>query len=192
MLRFFKRLFSGKGQDLEVEPVDFKDGLLRLRTKGDLPLKEQTVMISTPEGMIETLIHVRSYDQENGLYLAEVPESTRSEDLDRIGLRVDETTRISRVLSVSGRELPDFAGFTEDISVGGMRLSTSELLEPGKTYELTLQLDNAGRTSLKLQARVTWSANKANGTCHSGLRFHDIDVHAFRALARFIQARIQS
>lgn len=188
MFHFLKTMFSGgEPEKFEVEPVDFKDGLLRLKSDEPLPLKEQTVLSKTPTGVVETVLDIRSYDGRNQLYLAHVPEA--DESLEALGVSVDETTRVLSCLDVTGSTLPDLGGFTEDISVGGMRLRTGQLLEPGSLHDLTIRLDNKAGTKLRLKAKVSWSAHDASGTCHSGLRFRDVDAQVLRSLIRFIRAR---
>ncbi len=189
MLRFIKTIFSGgkEPQQIEVEPIEFKDGLLRLKADGPLPLKKQMVLTKCPAGLVETVLDVQSYDDISQTYLADLPEAR--EQLDELGVSVNQTTRVLRTLAVTGPALPEFGGFTEDISVGGMRLSTAELLEVGSVHQLTVKLDNSAKTKLKLKAKVTWSAHKANGTCHSGLRFQEVDSATLQLLIRFVRAR---
>lgn len=188
MLKYLKRIFFTRNTKLpEIEVIDFRDGLLRFRSACALPLSALTVRTNTPAGTIEARVDIQSYDPGNQVYLAAVSET--DDTLESLNVDISELSRLKRVLRVSSRDLPAYVGLTEEISLGGLRISTGKALEPGAQLELNIELDDPQQSSLKVNAEVHWSAHKGDGTCHSGLRFRGIDSSTFRRLAQYIQAR---
>lgn len=188
MLKYLKQIFFTRNTRLpEIEVVDFRDGLLRFRSACALPLTALTVRTNTPAGAIEAKIDIQSYDPGNQMYLASVSET--DDTLESLNVDISELSRLKRCLRVSSRDLPAYVGLTEEISLGGLRLSTSKALEPGTQMELNIEFDDPAQSTLKVNAEVHWSAHKGDGTCHSGLRFRGIDSTSFRRLAQYIQAR---
>ena len=119
--------------------------------------------------------------------LAKVADNDKT--LESLDIDLSKMARVQKVLRVSSRDLPAYMGLTEEIALSGIRLSTSEPLEVGQLLELTIEFDCHKIGTRKVKGRVEWSAHKGDGTCHSGLRFHDLDSVTFRKLAQYIQAR---
>lgn len=187
MFSFLNKLFGKKKDVPTVQVTGFRDGLLSFRSDGALNLQEQVVETPTPVGNMMTKVDIQSYDPGNQEYLAKVaPDDKTLESLD---IDLSKIARVTKVLRVSSRDLPAYMGLTEEIALSGMRLSTSESLEVGKILELTIEFDCPKVGTRKVKAKVEWSAHKGDGTCHSGLRFHDLDSLTFRKLAQYIQVR---
>lgn len=187
MISFFKKLFNKKDQVPTVQVTGFRDGLLSFRSENALNLIEQVVETPTPVGNMTTKLDIQSYDPANQEYLAKVQEDDKT--LESLDIDLSKIARVQKVLRVSSRDLPAYMGLTEEVALSGLRLSTSELLNVGHILELTIEFDCNKIGTRKVKAKVEWSAHKGDGTCHSGLRFHDLDSITFRKLAHYIQLR---
>lgn len=181
------KLFKREQEIPKVQVTGFRDGLLSFRSDGALSLHEMVVETPTPVGMMKTKVDIQSYDPSNREYLAKVNEGDKT--LESLDIDLSKIARVSKVLRVSSRDLPAYMGLTEELSLSGLRLSTSEPLPLGQILELTIEFDCQQIGTRKVKAKVEWSAHKGDGTCHSGLRFHDLDSITFRKLAQYIQAR---
>lgn len=187
MFAFFKKLFSQNEEVPKVQVTGFRDGLLSFRSDAALNLHEMVVEAPTPIGPIKTKLDIQSYDPSNQEYLAKVAEDDKT--LESLDIDLSKMARLQKVLRVSSRDLPSYMGLTEEVSLSGVRLSTSAPLELGLLMELTIEFDCHKIGTRKLRANVEWSAQKADGSYHSGLRFHDLDSVTFRKLAQYIQTR---
>jgi hypothetical protein len=187
MLNFLKSLFKKKQRVPKVQVTGFRDGLLSFRSENALTLQEQIVATPTPAGEMTTKLDIQSYDPSNKEYLAKVSENDKT--LESLDIDLSRMARVQKVLRVSSRELPAYMGLTEEIALSGLRLSTSEPLQVGQVLELTVEFDCNNVGTRRIKAKVEWSAHKGDGTCHSGLRFHDLDSVTFRKLAQYIQVR---
>lgn len=188
MISFLKNLFKKKEQVPTVQVTGFRDGLLSFRSDDALNLIEQVVETPTRVGNLKTKLDIQSYDPTNKEYLAKVKEDD-DKTLESLDIDLSNMARVTKVLRVSSRDLPAYMGLTEEVSLSGIRLSTSDLLNIGQILELTIEFDCNQVGTRKVQAKVEWSAHKGDGTCHSGLRFHDLDSITFRKLAQYIQSR---
>ena len=187
MFDFLKRIFSKNKEVPKVQVTGFRDGLLSFRSDDAMSQHEQVVETPTPVGVMKTKVDIQSYDPGNKEYLAKVSESDKT--LESLDIDLSKMARVQKVLRVSSRDLPAYMGLTEEVALSGLRLSTSEPLEVGRILELTVEFDCHKIGTRKVRAKVEWSAHKGDGTCHSGLRFHDLDSVTFRKLAQYIQAR---
>lgn len=181
------KLFNKKKEIPQVQVTGFRDGLLSFKADGALSLHEMVVETPTPAGVMKTKVDIQSYDPSNKEYLAKVADDEKA--LESLDIDLSKIARVQKVLRVSSRDLPAYMGLTEEISLSGLRLSTSESLNVGQILELTVEFDCHQIGTRKVKAKVEWSAHKGDGTCHSGLRFHDLDSITFRKLAQYIQAR---
>ena len=188
MFAALKKLFSKKKTEIpSVQVTGFRDGMLRFQSSDAVPLRALVVETPTPDGLKMTKVDVKSYDSENKEYLADVGEGDST--LESLDIDLSKIARVKKVLRVSSQDLPSYMGLTEELSLSGLRLSTSEALTPGKRLEVTIEFDEPSIGSRKVQCVVEWSAHKADGTCHSGLRFQDLDGLMFRKLAQYIQMK---
>lgn len=187
MFAFLKNLFAKNKEVPTVQVTGFRDGLLSFRSNDALSLREQIVETPTPVGKLKTKLDIQSYDPSNKEYLAKVTEGDKT--LESLDIDLSKIARVAKVLRVSSRDLPAYMGLTEEIALSGIRLSTSEPLQIGQILELTIEFDCPKVGTRKVNAKVEWSAHKGDGTCHSGLRFHDLDSVTFRKLAQYIQVR---
>lgn len=187
MFSVLKNLFSKKKDVPKVQVTGFRDGLLSFRSEDALSLRQQVVETPTPAGKMMTNVDIQSYDPTSKEYLAKV--SADDKTLESLDIDLSKIARLAKVLRVSSRDLPAYMGLTEEIALSGIRLSTAEPLTVGQIMELTIEFDCHKIGTRKVRAKVEWSAHKGDGTCHSGLRFHDLDSLTFRKLAQYIQAR---
>lgn len=181
------KLFKREQEIPQVQVTGFRDGLLSFRSDGALSLHEMVVETPTPVGLMKTKVDIQSYDPSNREYLAKVSEGDKT--LESLDIDLSKIARVPKVLRVSSRDLPAYMGLTEELSLSGLRISTSEPLPLGQILELTIEFDCQQIGTRKVKAKVEWSAHKGDGTCHSGLRFHDLDSITFRKLAQYIQTR---
>ncbi len=187
MINFFKNLFKKKQEVPTVQVTGFRDGLLSFRSADALNLHEMMVVTPTPVGKMMTKVDIQSYDPGNQEYLAKVADNDKT--LESLDIDLSKIARVTKVLRVSSRDLPSYMGLTEEIALSGLRLSSSEPLTVGQIIELTIEFDCNKLGTRKVKAKVEWSAHKGDGSCHSGLRFHDLDSITFRKLAQYIQSR---
>lgn len=190
MLDFLKNLLSPKKKEppARIEPMDFKDGLLRFRTDDPIVLAQRPVMAQSENGPLTFVLDVVSYDGNNKVYLAEIPEASE-QYLQTLGIDLEKTTRVRAHLKVQSPQLPDFTGLTEELSVSGMRLSTKSILKPRTELELSLRLDGPSPKTLKLNTRVAWSAHRGDGMCHSGLLYQNLPPAIFTEIAHYIKGK---
>lgn len=88
-----------------------------------------------------------------------------------------------------------------DISVGGVRIKTEQLLEPESKVVLKIFLPRFGKFHpgylkvfesdvgqyMQAISEVMWAEKDADGTCYAGLRFLDVDEDDWRALENLIR-----
>jgi PilZ domain len=187
MFNYLKNLFKKKQEVPTVQVTGFRDGLLSFRSSDALTLHEMMVETPTPVGTMMTKVDIQSYDPGNKEYLAKVADNDKT--LESLDIDLSRIARVQKVLRVSSRDLPAYMGLTEEVALSGLRLSTSGPLQVGQILELTVEFDCHKMGTRKVKAKVEWSAQKADGSSHSGLRFHDLDSITFRKLAQYIQSR---
>lgn len=78
---------------------------------------------------------------------------------------------------------------SSNVSAGGMFVATSDLLTPGRSVSLRLQLPDDG--DVLVPAIVAWrrDAPSEEGPAGFGVRFVDLDATAERAIGRFVAYR---
>lgn len=183
-----KLLFSNLGSTAKVELADYDDGLLSFRSESLLALERTVVSIETSFGRVMAEVDVQSYDAEHGVYRAQV--LNKEETLDALRVERREQVRLNRVMRVSSKSLPGFTATTEDISIGGARVCTSEPLKCGQAIEMKIDLDDVSLPPLRLVSEVRWTAKKADGTSHSGLAFREPTQLQVKTIQRFISSRL--
>lgn len=78
-------------------------------------------------------------------------------------------------------------GMTEDVSLGGLRLSSADRLQPGDSVAITLKFPEQGQVSVT--GVVVWSREfdeSGQRNFESGLRWTEIDAHAKARLNAFV------
>ena len=187
MFKFLKNFFT-KEQDIPtVQVTGYRDGLVSFRSDDALSLQELIVETPTPDGRMKTKLDIQSYDPGSKEYLAKFSNDDKT--LESLDIDLSKIARVPKILRVSSRDLPAYTGLTEEVALSGIRLSTTDALNVGDILELSIEFDCKKIGTRKVMAKVEWSAHKGDGTCHSGLRFHDLDSITFRKLAQYIQAR---
>ncbi len=171
-----------------IEPVEFSEGLLAFRCRRSLPFQALTVASRTSAGTVRANITVCSYDPGHRLYRARVTDCV--ETLARIQVAGRNAPRLSQAVRVSSRQIPKFFALTEDISSGGLRLATPDSMPVGAVLDMTLDLDDPVTPSIQVQGEVCWTAVKADGSHHSGVRFVGVERGQHRVLERYIENRL--
>lgn len=184
-----KKLLSSLLQSSPViEPIEYCDGLLAFRCQRSLPFEALTVTSLTTGGAVAAEIKVCSYDVNQRVYRAQLADC--EEALQRMQLQPRATQRLSQSVRVSSRQIPKFFALTEDISASGLRLATPEALMVGSRLEMSLDLDDPAIATIQVAGEVRWSAMKADGSHHSGVRFDHLDQSHQRILERYIESRL--
>jgi hypothetical protein len=171
-----------------IEPVEFSDGLLAFRCDRRLPFAPMTVASLTSSGSVKTRLEVCSYDVGLRLYRAQLVDG--GETLQKLKLPARGAVRLAQAVRVSSRQIPKYFALTEDLSVGGVRLATAQMLPIGAALEMSLDLDDPSLPSIRVNGEVRWSAIKADGSYHSGVSFVGIDRGQHRILERYIESRL--
>lgn len=189
MFALMKKLLSSLvGSCPVIEPIEYCDGLLAFRCDRSLPFEALTVTSLTKGGSIATEIRVCSYDVDHRIYRAQLADC--SQTLARMQMPSRGTRRLNQTVRVSSRQIPKFFALTEDVSVGGLRLSTAGPLTVGSQLDMSLDLDDPNIATIRVIGEVRWSAMKGDGSYHSGVRFEGIDTTQHRILERYIESRL--
>ncbi len=189
MIILFKKILSAFSQSVPViELVEFTDGLLAFRCEKTLPFEPLTVSASTDLGPIAGRVEICSYDPSQRIYRAEVHDAART--LAKWNLPARGTSRLVQSLRVSSPQLPRYFALTEDVSVSGVRLVTDSALRIGVPLEMSLDLDDPAVPTIRLNGEVRWSARKADGSFHSGVRFIGIERGHHRTVERYVTERL--
>jgi hypothetical protein len=173
-----------------IEPIEFSDGLLAFRCENRLPFELVTVASLTSQGSVLTKVEICSYDTNQQLYRAHLGADCAEETLQRLELPARSALRLTQALRVSSRQIPKFFALTEDISSSGLRLATPDKLPVGSNMDISMDLDDPAVPTIQVKGEVCWTAMKADGSYHSGVRFVGIDRGQFRMLERYIESRL--
>jgi hypothetical protein len=172
-----------------IEPIEFSDGLLSFRCARSLPFQSMTVASPSSVGSILTRLEICSYDAGQRLYRAQLTDCAETA-LRKLQVPTRGTQRLAQAVRVSSRQIPQFFALTEDISSSGVRLATPGMLSVGASMDMSLDLDDPAIPTLRLNGEVCWTAMRADGTYHSGVRFVGIDRGQHRILERYIESRL--
>lgn len=170
-----------------VEFVNYRDGLLVVRSKKALKTSNNVVKLKTHLGTVLAEVLVESFDTNEQVYRMKLfnIESVLSEhETDR-----RDYPRLSKVLRVTSQSFPGYSANTEDISCGGVRVVTSGPLELG-SIDFQLELDDPDVPPLNINADVCWTAVKYDKQFHSGLRFQQISPTSEKHIREYIRHRI--
>ncbi|MBI2265806.1 MAG: PilZ domain-containing protein [Armatimonadetes bacterium] len=91
-------------------------------------------------------------------------------------------TRLNRVLSVRSKDLRTHRATTRDISLSGLKLVTSENLEPRRALELIIDLE-CGLEPAKAEGVVVWTNQE---TREAGIVFSHVPGPDLERIQRFI------
>lgn len=183
MLNQLKNLFTPT-----VEFVDYADGLLVVRSNKALKTNNTSVKIKTHFGTVVANVLLESYDKENKVYRLTVFD--KEVILDSLDAERRDHPRLNKVFRVTSQSFPGFSANTEDISAGGLRVKTSEKLETHQVIEFQLELDDPEIPAFRILGEVCWTAVKADGSYHSGLRFQNLNPRIEQIITRYIKDRI--
>ncbi len=82
-----------------------------------------------------------------------------------------------------GQTVGEGMGRTLNVSTGGLLLETTFCIEPGRTVQLTLALEDR---LLDFRGTVVYSSTTDENLCQNGVRFLEMDADARSFLAEFI------
>lgn len=104
----------------------------------------------------------------------------------RVPVGVETTYQVLNDLS------PPRFGMSEDLSLGGMRITPSERLDPGERVSVHFTLPREGKISLT--GVVVWSRVSSNGgdACDAGIRWVEVNPSAQARLNAFLTDRTRS
>lgn len=171
-----------------VDFVGFEDGLLIVRSKKALKTNNTTVKLKTHLGTVLAHVLVESYDTESQVYRLTLFE--RESVLEPLENDRRECPRLLKVLRVTSHAFSGYSANTEDISTGGIRVRTSGPLETKQLIDFQMELDDPQIPPLHLVANVCWTATRADGKFHSGLRFQQLNTNTERTIGRYIKDRM--
>lgn len=191
MFHLAKRFLLSMFQSFPViQPLEFSDGLLAFRCDRSLPFERLTVASLTSAGSVVARLEVCSYDNSQRVYRGQLENCQETLSLMQLPARIGP--RLPLAVRVSSRQLPQYFALTEDLSLYGLRLSTADPLAAGAGLEMDLDLDDPGLPTLTVSGEVCWSAMRADGSYHSGVRFSGLGGAAQRALDSYIERRLES
>ncbi len=189
MFDFIKKIFTASnGKGPVIETVGFSDGLLSFRSRRSLGFQSLTVSSLTSHGSVSAEVDIQSYDAGQQIYRAVLKNRTQA--LRNLELQARGTERLPKAVRVSSADLPNYFALTEDLSVDGVRLSTTHPLQVGRSFEMSIDLDDANTPLLNVTGEVRWTASKADGSHHSGMGFVGLGPSEHRTLTHYIQSRI--
>lgn len=183
MLNNLKKMFAPT-----VEFVDYEDGLLTVRTSKKLGEKNTSVKLKTTKGTLYAEISVESYDEANGVYRLRLYDHEMI--LDQLDFERRGGPRLLKIIRITSPSFPGFAGMTEDISVSGVRVTTTGPVEVVLDIQVKMELDDPELPPIDCYADVAWTSAKLDGSYHSGLRFQAMTTEQSRAIRRYIEDRI--
>jgi hypothetical protein len=171
-----------------VEFVSFEDGLLAVRSKKALKTNNMVIKVRTHLGTVVANVLLESYDKESKVYrltlydkevILNAPEAERR-----------DAPRLNKVLRVTSQSFPGYSANTEDISASGIRVRTSGPLDANTVIDFQMELDDPQIPAFQVRSEVCWTAVRADGSYHSGLRFQHLDPNIERVITRYIKDRI--
>lgn len=171
-----------------IEPLEISEGLLAFRCSASLPFGWVAVSHGAATQRAVTRVCICSKEPETQVYRAQWEAGALQQAWSELGGRLEP--RLAQAVRVASPDLRGFFALTEDVSTGGVRLATPERLVAGTVLPLRLDLDDPRLPCLAVRGEVRWSAIKADGTCHSGIRFLDLERTQERNLARYIESRL--
>lgn len=179
---------GGEGPPIIIEPVKFEDGLLKFKCQEKLKLKATKLYAPSKIGHIEVQMEVLSFDKETGTYRGKMKDETFALDAMQMGKRKE--FRLETTVPFLTEDVKDKRGVTEDISLSGARLRTSQALKPGSFVGIELKFSDPTIDDLPLRCEVVWCAPTRKGQFHSGVRFFTIEKAQKAVLKRYIQNKV--
>lgn len=184
-----KKFFGqNKGPKPQIRPMVFTDGLLSFRCDTELPLQKVYVMAPTKNGEMEVEIEVMSFDKEDLVFRGKVADEVFA--LDAMQLERRGEFRLSYGAKVACAEFKGGYGKTEDLSLSGIRIATANELTRGSYLNFAIHLGAPDLETLNIQCEIRWSAQKKNGSFHSGARFVGLQQSDAKKLSRFIKNKV--
>ena len=95
--------------------------------------------------------------------------------------------RLGRILRVCSAHPPHFQAYTEDLSMGGMKLRTQGELKAGEFLECQVEFDDAMVARINVECTVRW-CRKAEEGWDVGLEFCGLSPDTKSRLAWFLKA----
>lgn len=172
----------------DADYVDYDDGLLLFRTGRKLKPETSRVNLRMSYGKVVAHIILESFDESTSVYRARLLNYEVVTDYLDSEKRL--TVRLPKVFRVTSSDLPGYAATTEDISLSGVRLTTTAPLEQDLDLDLKIELDDPEIPPMVLPAIVKWTATRVDQGFHSGLKFTGLTRQQERIIERYIDERI--
>ena len=89
------------------------------------------------------------------------------------------------------QHFPGYSATTEDISLTGMRVTTTEPMEITHDVLVSVELDDQEVEPFQVYADVAWTGVKHDGAYHSGLRFLGMEHETKLTIRQYISTRLK-
>ncbi len=172
----------------DADFVDYNDGLVLFRTGRKLKAETARVNLRMSYGKVVAHIILESFDESMNVYRARL--LNYEVVTDHLGQEKRSEVRLPKVFRVTSSDLPGYAATTEDISLSGVRLTTTAPLERDLDLDLKIELDDPEIPPMVLPAIVKWTATRVDQGFHSGLKFTGLTRQQERIIERYISERI--
>lgn len=172
----------------DVDYVDYDDGLLLFHSKRKLKPETSKVNLRMSFGKVAAYVILESYDEPLKVYRAKLLNYEVVTDHLEHEQRTD--VRLPKVFRVTSADLPGYAATTEDISLRGVRLTTTAPLERDLDFDLKIELDDPEIPPMTLPVIVRWTATRVDQGFHSGLRFTSLTRQQEKTIERYIDERL--
>lgn len=185
----FKKIFFGpKGPDTKIQPLLYQDGLLAFRASEQIKFGTHKVLAPSRLGESEVRLDIFSYDENEDMYRAQLADEVFT--LDALRLERRGEFRPPKSIRVASSDLPGYEGRTEDLSLGGARLTINGKVTPGDFATITFYFNDGMTPDLNLRCEFRWCAHKKGNKFHCGVRFSSIEKSERVAIKRYIQNQV--
>ncbi len=185
----FKKIFLGpKGPETKIQPLLYQDGLLGFRASEQLKFGSHKVLAPSQLGDIEVRLDVLSYDENEDIYRALLADEVFT--LDALRLERRKEFRLPKSIRVASSDLPGYEARSEDLSLGGARLTINGKVTPGDFATITFYFSDGMTPDLNLRCEFRWCAHKKGNKFHCGVRFSSIEKSERVAIKRYIQNQV--
>lgn len=172
----------------EVDYVDYDDGLLLFKAGRKLKPETSRVNLRMSFGKVVAYVVLESFEEATKVHRARL--LNYEVVTDHLSQEKRSEVRLPKVFRVTSSDLPGYAATTEDISVRGVRVLTTALLEKDLELDLKIELDDPEVAPMTLAAVVRWTAQRVDQGFHSGLRFISLTRPQEKIITRYIEERL--
>lgn len=172
-----------------VDFVDYSDGLLVFKARRKLSPDVTHVKLRLSFGTVTAQVVLEAFDEATCVYRANLLNCEILRD--KLDTELRSEVRVPGARRVSSPDLPQQWGITEDLSVGGARIFTSDPLEQGRCLKLTIELEAPESPAFAIDAEVRWTGRQVDGEGYqSGLQFVNLDPQTRTVLETYLNQRV--